>query len=67
MIWFHKLAAKYVSNNVATLHQMTGFTQTVGLVFGWYDNFDVLVSTPNGRRESHALATEFQMLPAGRH
>ncbi len=44
---------------------MMGFTQKVGLVFGWYDNFDLLVSTPNGRRETHAMATEFQMHPAG--
>ena len=44
---------------------MMGLTQTVGLTFGWYDNFDLLVSTPNGRRETHAMATEFQMHPAG--
>ena len=42
---------------------MMGLTQTVGLTFGWYDNFDLLVSTPNGRRETHAMATEFQMHP----
>ena len=65
VIRFRKSAAKYVSDNVATLHQMMGFTQTAGLVFGWYDNFDLLVSTPNGRRETHAMATEFQMHPAG--
>ncbi len=65
VIRFRKSAAKYVSDNAATLHQMVGFTQKVGLVFGWYDNFDLLVSTPNGRRETHAMATEFQMHPAG--
>ena len=42
---------------------MMGLTETVGLTFDWYDNFDLLVSTPNGRRETHAMATEFQMYP----
>ena len=65
MIQFRKSAAKYVCDNIATLHQMMGFTQIMGLVFGWCDNFDLLVSTPNGRRETHAMATEFQMHPAG--
>lgn len=59
---FRKSAAKYVSENALTLHQMMGFTKSAGVVFGWYDNFDLMVSTPNGR---HAMATEFQMHPAG--
>ena len=60
---FRKSVAKYVEDNATTLHQMMGLTQTVGLTFGWYDNFDLLVSTPNGHRETHAMATEFQMHP----
>ncbi len=60
---FRKSAAKYVEDNATTLHQMMGLTQTVGLISGWYDNFDLLVSTPNCRRETHAMATEFQMHP----
>ena len=62
---FRKSAAKYVSENALSLHQMMGFTKSAGVVFGWYDNFDLMVSTPNGRRETHAMATEFQMHPAG--
>jgi len=62
---FRKSAAMYVGEHAATLHRMMGLTRTVGLVFGWYDNFDLLLSTPNGRRETHAMATEFQMHPAG--
>ena len=62
---FRKSAAKYVTDNAVTLHQMMGLSHTVGLVFGWYDNFDLSVSTPNGRRETHAMATEFQVHPAG--
>ena len=42
-----------------------GLTPPAGLIFGWYDNYDLLVSTPNGHRETHAMATEFQMHPAG--
>jgi len=34
-----------------------GLSRTVGLIFGWYDNLDLLVATPNGRRETHAMAT----------
>ena len=59
VLWFRKSAAKYVTDNAVTLHQMMGLSHTVGLVFGWYDNFDLSVSTPNGRRETHAMATEF--------
>ena len=62
---FRKSAAKYVGDNAATLHRMMGFTQTVGLVFVCYDNFALLVSTPNGRRETHAMATKVQMHQAG--
>ena len=61
---FRKSAAKYVADNVDMLHRMMGLSRTVGLIFGWYDNFDLLLSTPNGRRETHAMATEFQMHPA---
>ena len=61
---FRKSAAQYVSNNTYTLHQMMRFTSSAGLVFGWFDNFDLLVTTPNGHRETHAMATEFQMHPA---
>ena len=60
---FRKSAAKYVEDNATTLHQMMELIQTVGLTFGWYDNFDLLVSTPNGRRETRAKATEFQTHP----
>lgn len=62
---FRKSAAKYVTENAKTLHQMMGLDQSVGIVFGWYDNFDLSVATPNGRRETHAMATEFQVHPAG--
>jgi hypothetical protein len=62
---FRKSAAKYVGDNVTNLHRMMGLGRNVGIVFGWYDNFDLLVSTPNGRRETHAMSTEFQQHPTG--
>ena len=62
---FRKSAAKYVTDNVVTLHQMMGLSKSVGHAFGWYNNFDLTVSTPNGRRETHAMATEFQVHPTG--
>ncbi len=40
-----------------------GITSNAGLVSGWFDNFDLFLSTPNGRRETHAMATEFQSHP----
>ena len=62
---FCKSAAKYIVENATTLHQnlMMGLTETVGSIFGWYDNFDLLVSTPIGHHETHAMATEFQIHP----
>ena len=57
VLWFRKSAAKYVTDNAMTLHQMMGLSRSVRLVFGWYDNFDLSVSTPNGRRETHVMAT----------
>ena len=62
---FHKSAAKHVSENALILHQMMEFTKSAGVVLGWYDNFDLMVSTVNGRRETHAMVTEFQMHPFG--
>ena len=62
---FRKSAAKYVTDNAVTLHQMMDLSRTVGLVFGWYDNFDLSFLTPNGRHETHALATEFQIHTSG--
>ena len=38
---FRKSAAKFVSDNAASLHRMMGLTKTVGLIFGWYDNFEI--------------------------
>lgn len=58
---FRKSAAKFICNNSSTLHQMMGITPSAEIISGWFDNFDLLVSTPNGRRETHAMATEFQI------
>ncbi len=62
---FRKSAALYVAENSEILHNVMGMSRRVGLIFGWFDNLDMLVSTPNGRRETHAMAIEFQNHPAG--
>lgn len=42
-----------------------GKIRRVGPVFGWYDNFDLQVSTANRRRETRVRAHEFQVNSAG--
>ena len=43
-----------------------GLFRTVGVVFAWFDNLDLQVFTPNGRRTTHVLTHEFQQPhPAG--
>ncbi len=60
---FRKSAAKYVEDNSAQLHHMMGLSCTAGILFGWYDNFDLVISTPNGRCDiTHAMTTEFQCI-----
>ena len=34
-------------------------------IVGWFDNVDLLVCTSIGRRETHAMAIEFQQHPSG--
>ena len=65
VIRFRKSAASFVCNKSSDLHQAMGLHRRVGPIFGWFDNFDLLVSTPNGRRETHVMAHEFQQHPAG--
>ena len=62
---FRKSAAKYISVNGGNVHEAIGLMRRVGPMFGWFDNFDLLVCTPNGRRETHAMAIEFQQHPSG--
>ena len=62
---FRKSAAKYISVNGGKVHEAIGLMRRVGPIFGWFDNFDLLVCTPNGRRETHAMAIEFQQHPSG--
>ncbi|KAG0722409.1 hypothetical protein GWK47_006036 [Chionoecetes opilio] len=43
-----------------------GLCRTVGVIFAWFDNLDLQVFTPNGRRTTHVLSHEFQQpQPAG--
>ena len=62
---FRKSAAKFVGDKSVELHRAMGLVRRVGPIFGWFDNLDLLVSTPNGRRDTHVMAHEFQQHPAG--
>ena len=66
VIRFRKSAAKFVGdsdrNNI--LHQAMGLSWRVWPIFGLFDNLDLLVSTPNGRRDTHVMAQEFEQHPS---
>ena len=49
-------------NNV--LEQVVGLNKMTGPLSGWCDSYDLLVYTPNGRRETHCLAIEFMCHPS---
>ena len=67
VIRFRKSAAKLVgdSDRSNILHQAMGLSRRVGSIFGWFDNLDLLVSTPNGRRDTDVMAQGFQQHPSG--
>ena len=63
---FRKSAAKLLGDNVDVLHQFMGLSRSVGVIFGWFDNLDLQICTPNGRRSTHVMVHEFQQShPAG--
>ena len=66
VIRFRKSAAKFVgdSDRSSILHQAMGLSRRVGPIFGLFDNLDLLVSTPNGRRDTHVMAQEFEQHPS---
>ena len=52
-----------MQTNGVDLHQVIGLERRVGVIFGWMDNLDLQIHTPNGRRNTHvlyAMAHEFQ-------
>ena len=65
VIRFRKSAAKFVGDKSSVLHQAMGLTRRVGPILGWFDNLDLHICTPNGRRETHVIAHEFQQHPSG--
>ena len=56
---FRKSAAYFLGNNVELLRQSLGLSRTVGVIFAWFENLDLQVFTPNGRRATHVLSHEF--------
>ena len=64
---FRKSAARFLGDNVQLLHEFMGLSRTVGVIFAWFDNLDLQVFTPNGRRTTHVMSHEFQQPhPAGK-
>ena len=57
---FRKSAAAFVQTNGDDLHKAMGLERRVGVMFGWMDSLDLQIHTPNGRRNTHAMAHEFQ-------
>ena len=61
---FRKSAAKYMCDHKKDVsEQESGFSKVAGPLSGWCDSYDLLVCTPNGRRETHCLAMEFMCHP----
>ena len=53
---FRKSVAAYTTEQGI---QCQGLDANRGPVYGWFDNYDLNVFTPNGKRETHAMAVEF--------
>ena len=65
VLCFRKSAAKYVSENSEVYHKALGLDYHIGPIFSWCDNYDLVVFTPNGCRETHAMVTELTQHPSG--
>ncbi len=63
VIRFRKSAASYVSNNSSTYNTMLGLTTEIGPIFGWCDNYDLWIASPNGTKSTHAMVSEFTVHP----
>ena len=62
---FRKFAAKYASEDPEKYLRTVGLESEVCPIHSWGDKFDIVVFTPNGRRTTHAMATQFVQNPAG--
>ena len=60
---FRKSAASYVSQNTSEYHKLLGLTTEIGRIFGWCDNYDLWISSPNGMKTTHAMVSEFTIHP----
>ena len=63
---FRKSAAKYMADHENdVVQQVTGLSRNVGPLFSWCDNYDILVCTPKGRRETHCMDHRVHVPAAG--
>ena len=56
---FKKSAAVFSTNNKQYLNNMLGFTRELGPISAWCGNLDMFVFSPNGRRSTHVMVSEF--------
>ena len=59
VIRFKKSAAVFSTNNKQDLNNMLGFSRELGPISAWCDNLDLFVFSPNGRRSTHVMVSEF--------
>ena len=57
VLWFQKSAAKYTSEDPDKYLRAVSLERHIGPIHSWGDNFDLVVFTPNGRCNTHAMAT----------
>ena len=62
---FRKSAAKYASDDPDTYLRTIGLEGGIGPILCWGDSFDLVVFSANGRRSTHAMATQFVQNPTG--
>ena len=60
---FRKSVASYVFKNAATYHEKLGLSSDIGPIFGWFDNYDLYIASPNGTKSMHAMVSEFTVHP----
>ena len=62
---FKESVASYTSSHKIDVSQMLSFSSELGPAFFWCDNLDLNIHSPNGRRFTHVMVTEFmQHLPS---
>ena len=57
---FYKSSAKVFGENPDIFNKFMGLDVNVGALSGWYDNLDLQLCTPSGKKNTHAMIHQFQ-------